>query len=78
MVWCFAFPFFYELVIVLGPPLVPVNLDLVNAMFDHGDVDGSLLAPSTIEDISKNPASLARIAKTEFTAFGGGKNICCP
>ncbi|KAH8655420.1 hypothetical protein BX600DRAFT_515242 [Xylariales sp. PMI_506] len=72
MVWCCAFPFFYELSIVLGPPLVPVNLDLVNAMLDYGHVDGSFLAPSTIEDISKNPSSLARLVKTEFTAFGGG------
>ncbi|TVY44182.1 Non-canonical non-ribosomal peptide synthetase [Lachnellula subtilissima] len=72
MVWCFAFPFFYELSIVLGPAMVPVNLDLVNSMFDYGNVDGSCLAPSTLEEISKIPASLQRIGKTLFTCFGGG------
>ncbi len=72
MVWTFAFPFFYELSIVLGPAMVPVNLGLVNSMFDHGNVDGSLLAPSTLEEISKNPEALKRIGKTLFTAFGGG------
>ena len=71
-------PFFYELSIVLGPAGVPVNLDLVNAMFDHGKVDGSLLAPSTLEEISKEPTSLQRIAKTDFTCFGGGQSINSP
>jgi hypothetical protein len=73
MVWCFAFPFFYELSIVLGPAMVPVNLDLVNSMFDHANVDGSCLAPSTLEEISKDPKSLERISKTLFTCFGGGR-----
>lgn len=73
MVFCCALPFFYELSIVFGPPLVPVSLDLVNSMLDHGKVDGSLLAPSILEEISKSPASLERIAKTSFTCFGGGE-----
>jgi acyl-CoA synthetase (AMP-forming)/AMP-acid ligase II len=72
MVWCFAMPFWFELSIVLGPAMAPVNLDLINAMFDHGNVDGSLLAPSTLEAISKEPASLERMSKTLFTCFGGG------
>jgi hypothetical protein len=72
MVFCFAFPFYYELSIVLGPAMVPVNLDLINSMLDHGNVDGSLLAPSTLEEISKTPSSLERMAKTSFTLFGGG------
>lgn len=57
----------------MGPALVPVNLDLVNAMFDHTDVTGSMLAPSTLEQISKDPPSLARITKTDFTVVGGGE-----
>jgi hypothetical protein len=72
MVFCFAFPFYYELSIVLGPATVPVNLVLINSMLDHGNVDGSLLAPSTLEEISKTPSSLERMAKTSFTLFGGG------
>jgi hypothetical protein len=76
-VFCFAMPFFYELSIVLGPALVPVNLDLVNSMLDHGNVNGSLLAPSTLEEISKSPSSLERMAKTTFTCFGGGAYISC-
>jgi len=55
--------------------MVPVNLDLVNSMLDHGNVDGSLLAPFTLEQISKDLAALAKISKTEFTCFGGG---ACP
>lgn len=66
-------PFFYELSIVLGPAMVPVNLDLVDSMFDHANVDGSCLAPSTLEDISKSKESLARMSKTLFTCFGGGQ-----
>lgn len=57
----------------MGPATVPVNLDLVNAMLEHGDVDGSLLAPSMLEEISKDPVSLARIGTTLFTGFGGGE-----
>ena len=56
----------------MGPALVPVNLDLVDSMLDYGEVNGSFLAPSILEDISKDPPSLARMAKTEFTVFGGG------
>jgi hypothetical protein len=73
MVFCAALPFFYESSIVLGPASVPVNLDLINTMFDHAKVDGSLLAPSSIEEISKDPASLERIGKTKFTVYGGGE-----
>lgn len=75
MVFCFALPFYYELSIVMGPTSVPVNLDLVNSMLDHADIDGSLLAPSTLEEISKDPPSLARMAKTSFTLFGGGMSL---
>lgn len=71
MAFCFALPFYYQLSIVLGPALVPVSLDLVNAMFDHAAVDGSLLAPSMLEQIAKDPASLTRIATTSFTVVGG-------
>lgn len=78
MVFCFALPFFYKLSIVMGPALVPVNLDLVNAMFDHAGVSGSFLAPSMLEQISKDPASLARIAKTDFTVVGGGESPTSP
>ncbi|CAK7211993.1 putative NRPS-like protein biosynthetic cluster [Sporothrix eucalyptigena] len=71
MAFCFALPFYYKLSIVLGPALVPVNLDLVNSMFEHGKVDGSLLAPSTLEQIAKHPPSLQRLATTDFTVVGG-------
>jgi hypothetical protein len=56
----------------MGPPLIPVNLDLFNSMLDHGNVQGSFLSPSTLEDIAKVPRSLERLAKTSFTACGGG------
>lgn len=72
MVWTFAIPFFYELTVVLGPPMAPVNLDLVNSMFDYGNIDGSFLAPSTLEDISRSSSTMNRMAKTLFTVFGGG------
>lgn len=65
-------PFFYNLSVVLGPATVPVNLDLVNSMFDYANVDGCFLAPSTYEEISKDPPSLARMSKIKFANFGGG------
>lgn len=73
MVFNFALPFFYKLSILLGPPMSPINLSLIDAIIDHTDVDGTLLAPSTLEEISRTPASLERIAKTEFTFYGGGE-----
>lgn len=73
MIFAFVLPIFYEVSIVCGPAMVPVNMDLFDSVMDHTTVDGTMLAPSTLEEISKNPESLARMAKTEFTATGGGK-----
>jgi hypothetical protein len=69
-----ALPFLYEISMILGPARVPVNLNLFNSMVDHCKPDGNLLSPSTIEEISKDSASFERIAKTQFTCFGGGKS----
>lgn len=73
MVFNFALPFFYEVSIVLGPPMVPVNLELIHSILDHTDVDVTLLAPSTLEDMSRSPDSLERMAKTKVTFYGGGE-----
>lgn len=60
--------------IVLASPSVPVTSNLVDDMMKHANLDGLMLAPSTVEELAFSTSSLELIQKKDikFIAFGGG------
>ncbi|RDW77667.1 hypothetical protein BP6252_05720 [Coleophoma cylindrospora] len=68
----YSLPFYFGLRIVLGPPGQPVSVDLINSMFEHGDVDSSMLAPSSLESMSNSTECLERMQKHSFVVTAGG------
>ena len=58
--------------LVFPPSGVPLGPHLVDQMIDHGQVDGLLAAPSILEDISRSPESLKRLARLNLCVWIGG------
>lgn len=67
-----AIPSFIDFIPVLAP-LVPLTADVVDTIHGLGDVNGSCVAPSIIEDIVNTPAQLERLSKIDLLMFGGGQ-----
>ncbi|KAL9066443.1 MAG: hypothetical protein Q9161_007582 [Pseudevernia consocians] len=63
---------FSDITCVLPPP-GPPTADVVNAIHRYGDVDGSILPPSTLIDIFNTSEYLLNMTKKlEFVAYVGG------
>jgi hypothetical protein len=61
-----------DYVIVL-PPAGPMNVDVVDGVFTHGNVTGALIAPSLIVDVYKTQEILANmVQRLRFLAYVGG------
>lgn len=64
----------YSGVTCVLPPPEPLTVDIVNMVHTHGNLHGSLLPPSMIIDIYKNPEYLVNmIRRLQFVAYVGGK-----
>ncbi|KAH6896630.1 putative NRPS-like enzyme [Thelonectria olida] len=50
----------------------PLTADLAIECLKYADVQGALMAPFHLEEISKNSESMAVLAKLRFVIFGGG------
>ncbi|KAL9476143.1 hypothetical protein ACSS6W_005984 [Trichoderma asperelloides] len=56
----------------LGVPEKPLNAELVKQCLSHAGVDGAILPPSVIEDVSSTEDGLKALANLNFLSFGGG------
>jgi hypothetical protein len=50
-----------------------MTANLVDDMCDHANIDGLMLAPSTVDEIAFTPSTLEKVKSLKFIAFGGGK-----
>lgn len=63
----------YSGVTCVLPPPGPLTVDVVNMVHTYGNLDGSLLPPSMIIDISKNSEYLVNMLRQlQFVAYVGG------
>ncbi|KAL7920237.1 hypothetical protein ACQKWADRAFT_328838 [Trichoderma austrokoningii] len=62
----------YKMPCALNIPEKPLNTELVMQSLAHAGVDGALLPPSVIEDVSSTKDGLKALANLNFLSFGGG------
>ncbi|KAM0512849.1 hypothetical protein ACHAPE_008482 [Trichoderma viride] len=62
----------YKMPCALNIPEKPLNAELVLQCLSHAGVDGAILPPSVIEDVSSTEAGVKAIANLSFISFGGG------
>ncbi|KAI4218683.1 MAG: hypothetical protein L6R36_008811 [Xanthoria steineri] len=67
-----AIPLYYEQTILWPPAGRPVSVDLVEDILDNVKIGSCVLPPSILEEMSQSQASLDRLRKLEYAAFGGG------
>lgn len=66
-------PLCYEQTTVWPPTDRPLSAELIDELLDHVKVDGLILGPSVLEDMSQSQASLERLAKVKHVVTGGGQ-----
>lgn len=49
-----------------------MTADLMAECFQHANVDGSLIAPSVLDEMSSIPEHVALMAKLDYICCGGG------
>jgi len=57
--------------LVLGPD-VPITAELVDAVQIHGNVQGTVLPPSLLEDIAKILTCLEHVNELKWVSYAGG------
>ena len=53
-------------------PDVPMTAELVDAVHVHSNVQGTVLAPSLLEEIAKDYSYLENVSKLKWVSYGGG------
>lgn len=65
------YPAFYEMILVLGHPAVPMSAQYVADLLKYGSIDSLLTPPSILEDLSKDPCSIETLTTLNHIGYGG-------
>ncbi|KAL8707220.1 MAG: hypothetical protein Q9220_007714 [cf. Caloplaca sp. 1 TL-2023] len=63
---------YHEIIPVWPPAGRPISLDLFDDAVDNLRLDGCLVPPSLLEEVSQSQASLDRLRRLKYVGFGGG------
>lgn len=69
---------FYNAILVLGPPDLPVTPAIAAAVHTHANISGGFYSPGLVEELAADPAHRAGLARLDVVAFGGAplaKNV---
>ena len=67
-----SWPLYYGAVVVYPHPDMTVTSQTVDAFHASGSINASMIAPSIIVELSRDPQALANASKMEYVGFGGG------
>ena len=59
------------MILVLGPPDVPVAAPIADAVHRFGNVDGGFYSPGLVEELAANPTYRDNLANLNLIGFGG-------
>ncbi|KAI9870878.1 MAG: hypothetical protein M1830_003674 [Pleopsidium flavum] len=62
---------FLGTVVVFGPADKPATAAIVDQILEFGDVAGTMLPPSLLEDLCRNPSMLERVRKLQYVHYAG-------
>lgn len=63
---------YFDTPIALGVSDRPLSIDLVVECLDNLDVEGAMLPPTMLEEMSQNDEWIRPLMKLKIVAFGGG------
>jgi len=66
------FPAFYEMVLVLGHPDVPMSVDYVSQLLKLGVITSMLTPPSILEELSKDLLAVENLTQVKHIGYAGG------
>ena len=66
-------PLYYRQTIIWPPANQPISIDMVDNLLDNVEVDGLMMAPSVLEELSQSESSLEKLRKVKFVEYGGGQ-----
>ena len=62
---------FYSMILVLGPPDIPVTAPIADAVHRFGNIDGGFYSPGLVEELATNPTYRDNLANLNLIGFGG-------
>ncbi|SMR61318.1 unnamed protein product [Zymoseptoria tritici ST99CH_3D1] len=65
-------PALFNLRCVLGPPTVPSNIDLINSLAKHEQIDIWSMVPSLVDELGESPDVLEQVERSKFICASGG------
>lgn len=65
-------PALFRMHCIMGPPGVIPNMNLIDSLAEHGDVDIWSMIPSLVDELAENPDILAKFASSKFICASGG------
>ena len=68
-------PSLFDLHCILGPAGVPPNINLVESLADHGEIDIWSMVPSLVDELGETPDILEKFKSSKFICASGGKHI---
>ena len=67
-------PALFDLRCVLGPVGVLPNMNLIDKLADHADIDIWSMVPSLVDELGDTPDVLARLNNAKFICASGGQS----
>jgi acyl-coenzyme A synthetase/AMP-(fatty) acid ligase len=64
--------FYFEVILTLGPPGVPISADTFDTAFQHSKANMAILPPSILEDLASDAEQLEKLKKLDLIVTGGG------
>lgn len=69
-------PALFGLHCILGPAGILPNLNLVESIVDHGEIDIWSMVPSLVDELGETPDVLAKFKSSKFICASGGMHLC--
>lgn len=68
-------PSLFRLHCIMGPPGVIPNLNLIDSLAEHVDIDIWSMIPSLVDELGEAPDILTKLKNSKFICASGGKTI---
>ena len=64
--------FFLQAHLICLPSERPLSSHLIEEALDYADLDGLIIAPSILEDLSQSSTAVEKLSRMKSVVYGGG------